>query len=76
MDCEWSDWEMGGCSVTCGEGTRTNTRTKKVDEANGGVCIGEPTAEENCNDQDCPGKTVLYFIYSMCYISFFIFINI
>lgn len=66
MDCEWSDWQTGECSVTCGGGSRTNSRSKTVEEKYNGVCIGEPTAQEGCNDQHCPGKIVLYLIYSTC----------
>ena len=63
MDCEWSDWRTGQCSVTCGGGNRINTRTKTVEEANGGVCVGEEREEEACNNQNCPGNINLYSIY-------------
>ena len=53
MDCEWSAWKIGECSVTCGGGTRTNTRSKTVEENNYGVCIGEPIAKEDCNNHNC-----------------------
>ena len=60
MDCKWTDWQIGQCSVTCGGGTRTNTRSKSVEENNGGKCTGDSTAQENCNDQSCPGNIDLY----------------
>ena len=44
------------CSKNCGNGTRTKHRTKTLDEANGGICDGTDTEEENCNTQDCAGK--------------------
>ncbi len=62
VDCKWSDWEIGECSHSCGGGTRTNSRSKIVEEANGGKCPGgefdDPTImTENCNeDVYCPGK--------------------
>ena len=56
MDCEWSDWKVGGCSVTCGGGTRKNTRSKAVPEKYGGMCIGDASKEEVCNDQKCKGN--------------------
>ena len=65
MDCEWSEWQIGQCSVTCGGGTRTNTRTKNVEESNGGVCTGNPTAQEDCNTQNCPGNINMNSIYSV-----------
>ena len=71
VDCVWADWKISQCSVTCGGGTRTNTRSKTVEEKNNGVCIGDPTTQEVCNDQSCPGKIVLYLIYSICYILFY-----
>ena len=46
---------IGTCSKTCGTGTRTNTRIKLVEEANGGTCSGQPTEIEECNTQPCPG---------------------
>ena len=59
ITCKWNDWVYGDCSKTCGIGTRTNTRTKAVVEANGGNCDGHPTQVEECNTKPCPGR---YFI--------------
>ena len=64
--CEWSDWQIGQSSVTCGGGNRTNSRTKTVEESNGGVCAGEATVQEACNDQNCPGKINMYPMYFIC----------
>ena len=61
IDCEWSEWEIGSCSKPCGGGYRINTRTKKVNEANGGKCDGLTTKQEDCNMQVCGGK--LYIIH-------------
>ena len=66
MDCKWSEWQIGNCSMTCGpEGTRTNTRTKTVKEKNGGKkCEGEATKEESCNTEvKCSGNIVFYWIF-------------
>ena len=60
VNCEWTDWQIGQCSVTCGGGTRRNTRSKKVEEKNGGMCTGDLTAQEDCNDQSCPGNIYSY----------------
>ena len=53
------------CSKNCGNGTRTKHRTKTLNEANGGICNGTETEEENCNTQDCAGKlpTCSHFIF-------------
>ena len=56
VDCEWNEWQMGGCSKTCGGGTRSHIRTKKVKEMYGGICEGESTVSESCFTQDCPGS--------------------
>ena len=58
-NCEWNEWQSGSCSETCGEGTRTNTRTKKVTESNGGTCEGDLDQQETCNVQECPSKLFL-----------------
>ena len=69
MDCEWSDWQIGQCSVTCGRGNRTNTRSKLLKEKNGGVCTGEATAQEVCNNPGCPGNIDLFWTHVMCYLT-------
>ena len=56
LDCEWTEWEIGECSHTCGGGNKLNTRTKKVEEKYGGNCDGESTMEASCNPEDCPGN--------------------
>jgi len=48
---EWSDWQDGGCSVTCGgAGTRTYSRTCPET----GMCDGAATRTEDCNNGACP----------------------
>ena len=55
-DCEWSEWQLGECSKSCDGGIRTNTRTKTIEEVNGGVCKGGEITEETCNTESCPGE--------------------
>ena len=43
-------------------GTRTNTRDKIVEEANGGTCSGETTDVVECMEKECPGK-IIYIYY-------------
>ena len=38
---------------------KTNTRTKTVEEANGGTCNGTSTETEECNTNNCPGTHFL-----------------
>ena len=59
VDCEWSPFEIGECSQTCGGGMRTNTRSHDVSSAHGGEeCEGLDSIDESCNNQECPGKHV------------------
>ena len=62
VDCEWRNWEYGECSKTCGGGSRTNTRSKRIEETFGGVCIGEAIEVEECNTEKCPGMWVDFHI--------------
>ena len=56
VHCEWDEWKIGQCSVTCRGGTRTNTREKKVEANHGGYeCEGEPSLQESCSVNECPG---------------------
>ena len=56
---DWSSWKLGQCSVTCGGGTRQDTRTCSVP----GQCSGSATRTQNCNTQACPGSNDLMFCY-------------
>ena len=46
----WSEWKKGECSVTCGKGTVTFTRSCLQ-----GSCVGESTKTEDCEEVVCPG---------------------
>ena len=54
IHCEWSEWAVGRCSAECGTGTRFKTRSKIIEEANGGTCTGNTTENETCKDKECP----------------------
>ena len=50
VNCGWNAWELtSDCSVTCGEGTQTQKRTKSVEEAAGGNCSGISQRTIRCN---------------------------
>jgi len=58
IDCVWGIWsEWGSCSTTCGDGTKTRTRTKLVVENDIGVCNGQSMESDSCNLRACPGPT-------------------
>ena len=59
VDCQWNVWEpYSACSVACGEGTQTKTRTKSVEEFGGGTCSGEYEKTISCYEGQCtsPGN--------------------
>ena len=63
VDCEWDEWKIGECSKTCGGGTQTNTRIKKIMEKHGGKkCSGSSSKEIKCNVQECSGRKCIYII--------------
>ena len=62
-DCTWADWgAWSTCSTTCGNGTRTKTRTKSFTEVGGGICNGLPSESEICNLESCGN---FYFLWSI-----------
>ena len=48
----WSEWSS--CSVTCGAGEQTRTRT--CDNNCDGVQNDDLSETQSCNNGDCPGK--------------------
>ena len=60
VDCQWSDWDSWStCSVTCGSGSQTRTRTELQSAANGGQACQDSNQEtQSCNQADsCPQFT-------------------
>ena len=67
VDCDWAEWTTGTeCTVSCGTGTRTKTRTKNVEEQHGGACTGADTEQEDCNTQECPSMQIFKLRVSIC----------
>ena len=58
VHCEWNGWNVGQCSVSCGYGTRHNTRTKRVHEKDGGSCSGSSSETVSCFERECPGTYI------------------
>ena len=61
VDYQWSDWNSWStCSVTCGSGSQTRTRTELQSAANGGqACQGSNQETQSCNQGDsCPQFTI------------------
>ena len=58
MDGDWADFgNWSECSVPCGGGTVTRTRTcTNPSPAYGGAdCVGEKNETRTCNENKCPG---------------------
>jgi hypothetical protein len=51
----WSSWKSSACSVSCGTGTSTETRTcnNPTPEYSGSNCSGSETETIKCNTQKC-----------------------
>ena len=56
---QWSSWQP--CSVTCGGGNRTRTRTcsYSAPKWNRQECSGTNTSTERCNLHECKGRCFL-----------------
>ena len=64
VDCEWGEWAIGECSVTCGGGIQIDVRSTSQEELFGGnTCYGDATRQMECNTNACPGIT---FINEIC----------
>jgi len=52
----WATWSS--CSVTCGDGTRSRSRTcTNPEPQHGGLdCVGDTIETDVCNDAACPSK--------------------
>lgn len=65
----WSRWQsQSTCSVTCGGGIKSSTRTcNSPSPANGGLfCSGLSTKIEPCNTNSCPGNFWLKQVCRKC----------
>ncbi|WAR18815.1 HMCN1-like protein [Mya arenaria] len=64
----WSSWDA--CSMTCGDGTQSRSRTCTSPEPqHGGLdCIGDSSESLSCNDGPCPidGSYTLWSIWDVC----------
>ena len=58
VNCQWNGWGgWGACSKNCGTGTKTRSRTVKVNAAHGGnSCTGSYGDSTSCITKPCPGN--------------------
>ena len=55
VNCTWDQWTgFSECSKSCGEGTKTRTRQKIIEEEFGGSCQGTSKDTTSCNIEKCP----------------------
>ena len=79
-DCTWDNWKKGECSVTCGGGTRTETRDMTARAVNGGYCnLNGGSRIVECNTHACPRRlsnivTFLDYKFSLIFSSNFLLI--
>ena len=63
VDGSWSQWSSwSSCSVTCGVGSRTQTRmcTNPSPQGGGADCVGISIGTESCNTVACPGEPIRF----------------
>ena len=56
VNCVWDNWsDYGSCSVTCGKGTQSRSRSVAVSASCGGKeCSGSNQQTKACREQCCP----------------------
>jgi len=55
IDCVWGNWTaLGACSVSCGGGNMTQTRSSSGPQFGGANCTGPSSNITSCNTQPCP----------------------
>nr|XP_022344318.1 SCO-spondin-like isoform X5 [Crassostrea virginica] len=57
IDGAWTSWgSYGACTVTCGGGTQTRSRScsNPTPQYGGAACVGSTTSSQDCNTQNCP----------------------
>ena len=58
VDCHWSHWTVGECTVTCGKGVRKYVRIEHQKALFGGIpCKGQSNRTEPCTYIACPGTS-------------------
>ena len=68
IDGTWHHWRSwGGCSRTCGGGTKRRSRSCNGPRHGGRHCIGSTSDSRSCNTHSCPsrGKCKLLGIFSL-----------
>ena len=64
---DWGDYgDYGGCSKTCGGGTKIRTRPCLP---SGSGCVGSTTDVVPCNTQECPCKLLIVTHTCLCIVS-------
>lgn len=68
VDGNWGAWTFGPCSVTCGYGSRTKTRScDNPAPAHGGKdCSGKDSDTESCLDQYCVANGTTLYVNVSC----------
>ena len=69
VDGGWSTWSpWAGCSVSCGDGTWSRSRscTNPSPQHGGNSCTGSATEDTNCNDIPCPSGYFYLYLTSCC----------
>merc|ERR1712139_487503 len=54
VNCKVSGWKVSPCSVSCGVGTQTKTRSVVVSPSNGGQACPILSVNQHCYRKKCP----------------------
>ena len=68
VDGNWSPWDLGPCSKTCGGGIKHDIRVcdNPKPSCGGKKCEGPSTNSSKCNEICCPGKILLVLATYLC----------
>lgn len=62
VDGAWTEWSLfNTCSVSCGGGTQSRTRScgNPAPSMGGAFCPGQSTETQACNPTPCPGSIII-----------------
>ena len=72
VDGNWASWgSYGACTVTCGGGSQSRTRScsNPAPSYGGASCSGSSSSKQSCNTHYCPSKGALSKMTSKAYSS-------
>ena len=75
VDGQWTSWgSYGSCTVTCGGGSQSRSRscTNPAPLYGGASCAGSSSSSQACNTHNCPSKSIVC-LFLFCFFQLFFF---